>query len=78
MHFSVYIIHKLIFIVSANSPVFLQADFKEVILVHGIALQGTSPTAHYATLKYSISYQYNRRALNYLNKTVFIKFFKFD
>ena len=44
---------------------YLQADFKEVILVHGIALQGTSPTAHYATKKYTISYIYNGKSANY-------------
>ena len=53
------------FQISANSPVYLQADFKEVILVHGIALQGTSPTAHYATKKYTISYTYNRQSTDY-------------
>ena len=49
---------------------YLQADFKEVIVVHGIALQGTSPTAHYATKKYTISYQYNGQTIVYNNGRV--------
>ena len=49
---------------------YLQADFKEVIVVHGIALQGTSPTAHYATKKYTISYQYNGQTIDYNNGKV--------
>jgi len=39
----------------------LKADFKSVILVHGIALQGTGPVAHWATLEYTISYTYNSK-----------------
>ena len=48
----------------------MQAEFKEVILVHGIALQGTSPTAHYATKKYTISYKYNEQTIDYNNGKV--------
>ena len=41
-----------------------------MILVHGIALQGTSPTGHYATKKYKISYKYNGQTIDYNNGTV--------
>ena len=48
-----------------------------MILVHGIALQGTSPTAHYATKKYTISYQYDGQTIDYNNGKVRIYLKKF-
>ena len=48
-----------------------------MILVHGIALQGTSPTAHYATKKYTISYQFNGKTIDYNNGKVKLYLKKF-
>ena len=62
--------YEKLFQISAKSPVYLQADFKEVILVHGIALQGTSLTGHYATKNYTISYTYNGQSAYYSEKQV--------
>ena len=59
-----------------STTVYLRADFTDVILVQGMALQGTSPTAHYATKQFAINYQFNGSTVHYNDNEVIILFKK--
>ena len=61
-----------------STTVYLRADFTDVILVQGMALQGTSPTAHYATKQFAINYQFNGSTVHYNDNEVIILFNKIN
>ena len=58
------------FISDPPQKVFLRADFKDIILVQGIALQGTSPKAHFATKQFTITYKFNDLTVDYNDNQV--------
>ena len=57
---------------------YLKADFIDVILVQGIALQGTSPKAHYATKQFFVNFVFNGSTVHYNDNKVTIRFDKID